>query len=231
MADGTVRSHDGDVAAGFGEVLRGLKCQGCNLLVTGVAPGPTECLAARRLLGAAEEPRRRILAFPDAAPDRVGDYLPAGVDADGPDVWVVEQGAATRTVPAAATGVDLPSPGDEGALSDLRRELVGAIGFFDQQAEGLGPAELRLGLHALDVPLAADDRRTVERFLRAVTAMVRGVKGMGHYRLPLADDSRTVAELSPLFDARIELRKRDGLPAEHRWYVPGRGIETPWVRL
>ncbi|WP_435157313.1 DUF7504 family protein [Haladaptatus sp. DFWS20] len=55
--------------------------------------------------------------------------------------------------------------------------------------------------------------------------------GMGHYRLPVPDDDSLVGRLSPLFDARIELRQEPGQPPEHRWHVPAYNETTIWVRL
>jgi hypothetical protein len=34
-----------------------------------------------------------------------------------------------------------------------------------------------------------------------------------------------------LFDARIELRRRDGFAPEQRWHVPEHDARTSWVRL
>jgi hypothetical protein len=53
---------------------------------------------------------------------------------------------------------------------------------------------------------------------------------MAHYHLPLPDDSATVRRLSPLFDARIELRETNGRP-EQRWHFPECEEPTAWVAL
>jgi hypothetical protein len=54
---------------------------------------------------------------------------------------------------------------------------------------------------------------------------------MGHVRITLPDGHPTVRELSPLFDARVELRKRGVLKPEQRWHLPRHGITTVWTEL
>jgi hypothetical protein len=70
----------------------------------------------------------------------------------------------------------------------------------------------------------------VVRFLRLLTTAVRGVRGLGHVHCPLADDDDRVTALRPLFDARIELRRREGFGPERRWHLPEYGA-TEWVRI
>jgi hypothetical protein len=54
---------------------------------------------------------------------------------------------------------------------------------------------------------------------------------MAHYHLPVADDAEVVQELSPLFDARVELRQTDGDVPEQRWHVPAYDEATNWGRV
>lgn len=218
----------------FQEVLKRFKSDGCNLLVTGAVSEDVTNHATRTLLGAPDADRKRIVALADSRDEDVGERLPPGVDSNGPDVWLVDQHAEQRSVPKAARSDDVELPtADDGkdALSRLREEIVVAIDYFDGVDGGLDPAELRLSVSSLDRLVHEHDLTAVVRFARAVSAMVRGVRGMAHYHLPHPDDDEVVDRLSPLFDARIELRKRDGLPTEQRWHVPEYDQTTDWVRL
>lgn len=218
----------------FQEALRRLKREGCNLLVTGAVSEDVTVQATRTLLGAADADRKRIVALGDSRQGNVRDRLPQGVTDDDPGVWVIDQQARQRSVPQAAraAGTDLPSATDDrDALERLREEIVVAIEYFDGLEGGLTPAELRLSVSSLGRLVHEHDASEVARFVRGVSAMVRGVRGMAHYHLPRPEDDEVVDRLAPLFDARIELRKRDGLPTEQRWHVPECGRTTDWIRL
>jgi len=221
-----------DSPSEFDAVLRQLKRDGCHLLVTGDVDGEVAGRATRRLLGDPNRERERVLAVTDATADHVDHCLPAGVRRTDPDVWVADPTGSQRSVPADAADVELPADcADRSALGRLRAELVQAVGFFDDVRNGLSPAELRVGVTSVTPLLDAHDRGTVGRFLRAVGAIVRGVDGMAHAHLSLPDDHPTVDDLSPLFDARIELRRREGLVPEQRWHVPKHDITSDWTKL
>ncbi|WP_227376904.1 DUF7504 family protein [Haladaptatus halobius] len=211
--------------------LRELKRQGCALLITGEVPEHVTAKATKRLLGDPNCGRKRLLAFTDATSEHIDDCLPSGVKRNAPDVWIIDPCGIDRAIPSTADDIELPKADEGSELNRLRQELVQAVGYFDDVAEGLDPAELRVSIDSLEYMLEANDLSPTERFLRTVAALVRGVRGMGHVHLPLPDDSATVQELSPLFDARIELRKRDTLAAEQRWHVPRHDITTIWTKL
>lgn len=212
----------------FREVLTALKREGCNLLVTGAVPEEVTESATRTLLGAPDADRKRIVALPESGERGVGDLLPAGVRPERSDVWVVDQRAHHRSVPKSATTAARDG-GDD--LDRLREELFAAVDHFDDAADGLDPAELRVSVSSLGRLVHEHDAAAVAGFVRSVGAMVRGVRGMAHYHLPRPDDDDAVERLGPLFDARIELRRRDGVPTEQRWHVPEYGETTDWVRL
>jgi hypothetical protein len=217
--------------AGFDEVLAHLKQNGCNLLVTGEVAAEVSDAATRRFMGAPYEDRKRVLALADAATDRVDRRLPGGCGRDDPDVRVVARRNDARS--AAATAPGRSAPADRVVESDLRsfREAIcDAVAAYDHATDGLDPAQLRLSVDSLRLLLDYADRDEVERFLRGVTALVAGVDGMAHYHLPVADDD-VVAALTPLFDARIELRRRGRFAPEQRWHVPAFDERTDWVRL
>lgn len=218
----------------FQEVLKRFKQDGCNLLVTGAVSEDVTVRATRTLLGSPDADRKRVVALGDSRRGNVDERLPPGVDSDDSTVWIIDQDAKQRSVPKAAESADVELPtqaDDRDALSRLREEVVVAIDYFEETTEGLSPSELRLSVSSLDRLAHEHDPDAVARFVRSVSAMVRGVHGMAHYHLPRPDDDEVVDRLSSLFDARIELRKRDGLPAEQRWHVPEYEQTTDWVRL
>ena len=217
----------------FQEVLKRLKHDGCNLLVTGAVSKDVTVQATRTLLGAPNAERKRVVALADSRRGNATERLPTGIDSDDSDVWIIDQQTSQRSVPQAAQGgeVDLPTAGDNrDTLAHLREEVIVAIDYFETVDGGLDPSELRLSVSSLGRLAHEHGPETVAQFVRSVSAMVRGVHGMAHYHLPRPDDD-VVDCLSPLFDARIELRKRDGLPTEQRWHVPEYGQTTDWVRL
>ena len=218
----------------FQEVLKRLKHDGCNLLVTGAVSEDVTVEATRTLLGAPNAERKRVVALADPRAENAYERLPPGVDSEDSDVWIIDQNACQRSVPKAAEGGGVSLPSDEtdrSALGRLREEVVVAIDFFADADGGLDPSELRLSVSSLGRMAHEYDPDRVARFVRSVSAMVKGVRGMAHYHLPRPDDDEVVERLSSLFDARIELRKRDGLPTEQRWHVPQYDQTTEWVRL
>lgn len=232
MSSPRLHYRGGVEADDFYSALQQLKYHGCTLLVTGEVSRHISGLATRRMLGHPDEKRKRILAFTDATSEYLDFCLPSSVSRGQQDVWIVDPTGEERTIPVTATDIELPAvTSDQSDLNRLRQELVQAISFFDEAANGLGRSELRIGISALDKLLADNTGPAVKRFIRSVNALVRGVNGMGHARIPLPDDHPTVQELSPLFDARVELRKRDVLKPEQRWHLPRHGITTDWAEL
>lgn len=232
MSSSHLHYRGGNEPTDFHSILQHLKYHGCTLLVTGEVSRQISALATRRMLGHPDEKRKRILAFTDTTPEYLDFCLPASVSRNQQDVWIVDPTGEERCIPSTAVDIELPSvTTDQSDLNRLRQELVQAIGFFDDTEDGLNRSELRVGISALDKLLADNDDPAVKRFIRSVNALVRGVNGMGHVRIPLPDDHPTVQELSPLFDARVELRKRDVLKPEQRWHLPRHGITTSWAEL
>lgn len=220
----------GEGTVEFGEVLQRLKQEGCNLLVTGEVPVVVSDAATRRLLGAPFEKRRRILAFTDAGVERVPSRLPGGCRPGDRDVTVIEQTEDTRSTAVERTGggrFDVTGVGP--GLGSLEAAILDAVAAYERT--GLEPSELRLSLDS--VRLLVDDHgvEPVHSFLESVGVAVAEARGMAHYHMPLPDDSPSVDALSCLFDARIELRKRDGFAPEQRWHVTKYGLTTEWVGL
>lgn len=220
---------DGD-APRFRRWLADLKQVGSNILVTGEVPDEVSAVASRKFFGR-DERRFRILALTDRSVTDARARLPDEASFDDRETWIVDQRRGERSVPATATGVtdDLGSPATDDAR-DLCEEVQTAVDFYDRTVDQLDPAELRVGVDSL-FPLVEEDRATAERVLRTLGETVRAVQGMAHYHLRAPDDSAVVADLDPLFDARVELRKRPRRAPEQRWHAPDIDARTPWMQL
>ncbi len=206
----------------FTEWLAGLKTSGSNLLVTGDVPKETSAAFSRTLFGQGR--RTRILALTNPTTLDADAHLP--VEPSAPNTKVVDRRTDYR-----GTKSDRDTTSSSGLDKEmLRSELISAISHYDDRNDGFDPAELRFGIDSVDVLVGGDDIVSLEQFLRGLTAIVRGVNGMAHYHLRVPDDDPFIDELSPLFDARIELRKHPGR-AEQRWHVPDLDETTHWVEL
>ncbi|WP_327053905.1 DUF7504 family protein [Halomicrococcus gelatinilyticus] len=209
--------------------LQRLKRQGSLLLVTGTVDETISGIATRRLLGDPHCDRKRVLAFADAVSDDYVDYcLPSGTTRRDADVRVATPDGTRRGDPESEG--DAAGRVDRTDAERLRRGLTRAIAGFDANVD-LDPAELRVGVVTLVPFLDATDRSGVERLVRTLGEIVRGLDGMAHVHLPVADTAPVVDDLSPLFDARIELRQRETFLPEQRWHVPRYGITTVWTEI
>lgn len=216
--------------------LQYLKQHGCNLLVTGNVREEVSHRVTRKLLGAPEVPRTRLLALTDHDSEDAPALLPGNVGATDERVHLVEYGCGTRAATAATPSESDPASSvTETAwggrdLDDFQSELCNAITTAKIAESGFDPAELRISLFTLWYLVNQHDSTAVDRFVSTVGDHVRGVRGMAHYHLPIADDSTPVRRLSPLFEARIELREKHGRP-EQRWHFPDDDVSTVWVEL
>jgi hypothetical protein len=225
-----------------------LKRNGCNLLVTGNVGEEVSHKITRKLLGAPDISRTRILGLTNRDREDAVDLLPDGVRATDERVHFIEYDCGTRTATAvdppesaSAAGAD-PAATDSGPasfdsdtarvgsdLDDLRNAFCDAITTAKIANSGFESAELRISLLTLSHLVDQYDSAAVDRFVSAVADHVRGVSGMAHYHLPVADDSRTVRRFSSLFDARIELRKKQGRPEQRLHFSDG--VSTVWFGL
>jgi hypothetical protein len=217
----------------FRDHLESLRQHGSNLLVTGEVSQRVTNRASHTLFGDDMHDRKRVLALTDAGINTADEHFPVGVSSDDPSVWVIDRGNRRRTLPQAAAsfGETLPPLDGQNGLHELREEIVTAVGYYDDAADGVSPAEFRLCVDSLNYLVDEHDLLALKRFLRSICAVIKGVCGMAHYHLSMPDDDAMVAELSPLFDARIELRQRNEDHPDHRWHVPSLDMTTAWVDL
>ncbi len=197
----------------FTEWLSGLKTSGSNLLVTGEVPEMTSADFSRTLFGRGG--RTRVLGLVDPLITVAESYLP--VPTGNPQTRVIDRRPEDRGLTIEEFGVP-----DNCSHRPTDVSLGGGLRYqFTRGAKRRVCARRiwRFGLDSVEMLETNDDLVSVGQFLRGPTALVRGVRGMAHYHLRVPDDDPMVAELSPLFDARIELQKRPGW-AEQRWHVP-----------
>ncbi|WP_128476170.1 DUF7504 family protein [Halorussus pelagicus] len=215
----------------FSQWLTDRKERGSNILLTGEVPDAVSARISRFLFGGDEPRRFRVLGLTDQSIRNAATRLPSDTSYNDPETWVIDQRRGERSVPASAERFARDSePLETDDARQLCEEIQTAIRFYDERADGLAPAELRVGVDSL-FPLLQEDRETTERVLRSLAAAVRGVHGMAHYHLRVPDDDPLVADLMDLFDARVELRKRPRRNPEQRWHAPDIDAVTPWMEL
>jgi len=239
----------------LGETLRHLKRSGCSLLVTGSVPFETRAAMSRRLFGAADERRYRLLAVTNSVGLPVERYLPSGVPASSDSVSVVDfadelrgvtvagttadteavgDAGGSTTAPASPTGQDAPgSPGPTMRTDDADRmaafgtSVETAVERLADRVGPFAPGELRVGVASLSGPF---DDPGVGSTVASLVEDVVGRNGMIHCHA-LGPRSNVGSALSDPFDVRIELRDRGTGVPEHRWVVPDRSVRTGWVPL
>lgn len=210
----------------FHRELARLKRDGCSLLVTGSVCDSIGQEMTQKLLGAVDEQRHRVLALTDQTTEDVDGLLPERVHPDDPDVWVIDYESSSRdTLVRNGSSPTIPP-----SLAELREETCDIITEIAEQSGGLDAAELRVSVFTLEHLLHAHEFEAVREFVRTVSACVREVNGMVHFHVLDADGSEAVQMVADLFDARIELRRRNG-ETQQRWHLSGYDDPTAWVSI
>ena len=213
-------------SATFSQELSELKQEGSNLLVVGTGCLGAHQRACKRLLGEETPDRRRLFAIvespdvdscrhvPNDPCESVDRLIVRNLDDDRPTV--------NRPVPTIHVDTRL--------LSVFGAEINVAIDEFEQAAQGLTPAQLRLCFDSLGPLFAQHEPQTLFRLLHLVTARMRQVSGMGHFHLRVDRDDDHVKLLEPLFDAVVELRTVDE-QHEQRWHIHEKGLTSDWLSI
>jgi hypothetical protein len=234
---------------GVATALEELKSDGSALLVAGAVPGSIYAQLSAGMLGEGAD-RRRLLVeqgrSPDARLAAVDRWTPewtrvfrcqiaparssagvaatqSGSDADG-------SGPGSAAVPSNGGGYDRAVETVDGSIADLGVAVCDAIGWFDDVAGGLDPAELRVAFDCVSPLLSAYSPETVFRFFHLFTHQIRAANGMGHVRLSRPVDSAAVRRLAPLFDAIVEL-DLDGSEPIHRWHFRDAAVTSEWLPI
>ncbi len=216
---------------GFSDELSRLKRQGAGVLVVGSVRADQRRDACRRLLGQdSEQVRRRILVSTTGESHQ----LPLLVDDTHPETFsAISYDAQARSAAASSptAGQSIPaSPTEVDTLADLGIAISSAIEAFESDANGLEPAELRVGIDTLLPLLEEYGRQQLFKFLHLTNGRTRDANGMAHYHLPVERDARIVPVLSPLFDVVVELRERNG-DYQERWVVDDGAHSSGWVTV
>lgn len=184
--------------------LAGLRRRGGRVLVVGTGGQRSVC---RRLRGADDRDRRRVVLTPDGTGEGDAARLPcpAGESLEAVELRYPEDGALS--------------------LSRLARDTLVEI---DRVAtDDLDAAQLRVCVASLGALLEATDLGRTALFLDAVLDRTRAAGGLAHVHLDADYRSDPVRRLEPRFDAVIEVR--DDPTTAQRWHVPDRDWVTEWV--
>lgn len=247
-ADGAVPGTTVGVATALNE----LKSRGSALLVVGTVPASAYTRLSTRLLGEGPD-RRRLVVEHRRSPDRRFEHVTrwtpewtrvfrcriasrrSTAAADAPDP---EGTPWTPRAPDTDLGATADRTDDggyaavaelvDGSVADLGTAVGDLIGWFDDVAGGLDPAELRVAFDCVVPLLSAYPKRTVFRLFHLLAYQIRSVDGMGHVRLSRPMDAESVRLLAPLFDAIIQLRL-DGTEPVHRWHFRDAEVTSEWL--
>lgn len=218
----------------FTTALMGLKRRGCCVLVTGQVDERVRAAQSRRLFGACDNSRQRVLTLTDATPRLDSQYLPERITATHPSVSKLDYTEIVRDITGTVGSSCEPpqadiGPEETGSMTGLGALLCDPIGEAVRN-EPLDPGELRFGMASLCVLLDTDGLSATRAFIQSVRDDILAVSGMGHFHLPGSPDSATLAALEPLIDIHIELRTANGDP-EHCWHLIETDHSTGWIRL
>ncbi|UPM42754.1 DUF7504 family protein [Halocatena salina] len=216
----------------FTATLMRLKRRGCCVLVTGQVDERVRAAQSRRLFGECDESRQRVLTLTDATPGLDAQYLPENITPTHSSVTELDYTDVVRDVAGTVDPAfehSQPDIGLSGSMTGL-----GAI-LYDSVRETIRddrtkPGELRLGIATLCVLLDTDGLSATETFIRALRTDILAVRGMGHFHLPGAPDSETLAALKSPIDIHIELRESNGI-VEHQWHLLETDHLTDWLPL
>ncbi|GGC58709.1 DUF7504 family protein [Haloferax sulfurifontis] len=215
--------------------LDDLKRRGSALLVVGSVPTELYSRASKQMLGAPDEPRRRLLVLNDSTP--LDDRL--DVDIQRTTEWTrvvrygsLERSAAASPSPSSAvpSAVDACERRVSGGLGKLGAALANDVTEFDTLAGGLSPAELRVAFDCLPSLLSRYDRDRVFRFLHVMTTHIRSRNGMVHVWSPGEREGEVNRLFEPLFDAVVELDV-EGSEARQRWHLRQKDVSSGWFPL
>lgn len=231
----------------FVDALAALKRRGSALLVVGAVPEDAYHTASCAMLGDGDTtpPRRRLVVVPglhghDVVP-RLRETGP--VSPGTTSVVACTDGArSVATNPghtgsfqthgggvSPTAGLDAKTTRVDDRLGELGAAISRSIDEFDDDAGGLGPAELRVAFDCLPSLTERFDDETLFRFLHLLTANVRAASGMLHVWLPKPRTARQVRLFEPLFDAVVELRVNGGLT--QRWEFRDSDVVSDWFEF
>lgn len=196
--------------------FRRLKRRGCSVLVVGELSEPAQRQVSRRVMGAPELDRLRILVLLGRTPEADG-WFPEGVSPSATGSHVIEIEDAGRS--AAATVEETPPLPERPDLAGDLAERFDAI--LDQR--DTSPGEVRVVI----APAYYDP--SAGELLERLGSLMNLIDGMTYLFLPRAAVDDLDPALTDTVDALVEVRtKRAGEP-EHRWILLEENLETEWI--
>lgn len=222
----------------FTETLSRLKRTGASVLVVGSVRPHQQRDVCRRLLGqATAQPRRRVLVSTTGDSHDVSHQFDADINASDTlkHVSYATQARSTAATDTSSDTIESDAPSLEASqttttLADLGIAISSAIEELETEADGLAPAELRVGIDSL-VPLLEEyGAERVFKFVHLANGRTRDTDGMIHYHLPMDRDSDVVSVLAPLFDIIIELREQNG-DFQERWSINDGDQSSGWISI
>lgn len=230
-----MESGGNGASVAFSQRLQRLKQQGCNLLVVGSVPDSVLSLASHQMLGDPNLRRHRLFVLTDADTSTVRGRLPAvnaGSITETTKIVDHVPSARTATTQVGTAAARVPTEHVyEEDLDALRETVVDAIAAAERREGGFDPGRFRLCFDSLRPIVDEYDREAVARFLDRIATEIRGVRGMGHFILPVGRGDDAVDRLTPTFDAVVELRTVNDSREQERWYLPEDDLTTDWITL
>lgn len=222
-------------SATFGQRLQRMKQRGCNLLVVGSVPDSVLSLASNQMLGDPNLRRHRLFVLTDADTSTVRGRLPAASTRSiSQTTKIVDHVPSARTAATQSGAVTEQIPVErvyDEDLDVLCETIVDAIASVERTEGSLDAGRFRLCFDSLRPIVDEYDPDDLSRFLDRLTTEVRGVQGMGHFILPVARDVDVVSQLTPSFDAVVELRTVNDSREQERWHLPEENLTTDWITL
>lgn len=210
-------------AAGFAQRLAELKKHGSLVLVR-AADTAAETAVSTQLLGDID----RVPVFVLLGADRsVIDERISRPETIA-ESHIVQQAVFYRSATESTAGERGSTPQRLTRLPGLLDEITQTIETVaDQQAEALGPGDLRVCLHPMTPIVDGFTRDQIEGFLSEFQQVLTSYAGMGHASMSLTTVPDQYDWLDTAFDAIVEAQSIGGVPQE-RWRLPGSGHVTEW---
>lgn len=215
----------------FASALDRLKREGCAILIVGASANEAHEAVCRRLLGDDLADDRHRLFVTDTSATYRG-HGGACIDHD-PAARIIDYDGTVTPESPSPSGSSAPGPTGSDRSTSLRSlgiDVVETIEGVRTESDGLEAGELRVCVDSVVSLLTEHDTESVFKLLHIVTTSITRVDGMGHFHLPVSSDHDAVNLLTPLFDAVIEVRVRDGR-IQQRWELRDYDVESDWLEL
>jgi len=219
----------------FTAALSRLKQRGAALLVVGNVPNQSYAQVCSHMLGDDNAAtRRRLFISTDTDVPSVADRFAVHHTELLPEItkqltW--NSGSRSAASPPQSASSQVPSVSVDGdQLGKFGVAISEAITEFDEAADGLDPAELRVCFDSLQTLLSDHNRESVFRFLHVLIGRLQTVNAMSHFHLPIDWESEAVQLFSELFDATVELQIANN-QVQQRWHLRDVDITSDWLSL